>query len=186
MDDFYISKVRDGDHKSFRYLVDKYKDRSFSLALGIVKDSQLAADVVQESFINAFKGLRTFEGRSGFATWFYKIVVNESLKHITKNKSFRNFVDAEFPDNSTTVDNEAISLMKLNDQKKYVNETLDEMESRDSLVLRLHYLDDLKLSDIADIVGINENNVKIILFRARNEFLIILQRKLKSEIHSLI
>ena len=71
-----IERIKEGDTSHFRILVDKYKDVSFSLACSILKNEQDAEDALQESFIKAFKGLKSFSYKSAFSTWFYMIVIN--------------------------------------------------------------------------------------------------------------
>ena len=76
MDESYIQKVLNGDIKSFRYFVDKYKHLLFSTSMRIIKDEQIAEEAVQDAFLKAFQGLNGFKGKSKFSTWLYKIVVN--------------------------------------------------------------------------------------------------------------
>ena len=89
MDEIYIQKVLEGDINSFRYLVDRYKDMSFSIAISILKDENEAEDAIQDAFIKAFNSLRGFRNRSKFSTWLYRIVVNESLARTRRKKHLR-------------------------------------------------------------------------------------------------
>ena len=71
-----IERARAGDHEAFRVLVERYQDRAFRLALRVLRDEELARDVVQEGFLNAYRSLDRFEGRSNFFTWLYRVIMN--------------------------------------------------------------------------------------------------------------
>ena len=86
MDDYYIKKILGGDISSFKYFIKEHKDMAFTLAMSIVKDDYKAQEVVQDSFIRAFQHLKSFNQKSSFKTWLYRIVVNESFRHLKKMK----------------------------------------------------------------------------------------------------
>src|SRR5664279_767345 len=87
MDDIYIQKVLKGDTDAFRFLIKKYKDIGYSLAMSVVKDEFTAQDVLQASFVIAFSKLSTFKGNSKFSTWLYRIIINEAFNAIRKRKN---------------------------------------------------------------------------------------------------
>ncbi|UCG28276.1 MAG: sigma-70 family RNA polymerase sigma factor [Bacteroidales bacterium] len=86
MDELYIDKVLNGDIDAFRYFVQQYKDMAFTIAVSILKQEFDAKDAVQDAYITAFRKLRSFKGKSKFSTWFYRIVINGSLKHRKKQR----------------------------------------------------------------------------------------------------
>ena len=83
-DDEYIRRVLSGESNAFRFLIEMYKDMAFNIAVSIVKDDQFAEEVVQDSFLKAFNGLKSFQNKSKFKSWFYRIVVNESFQRFKK------------------------------------------------------------------------------------------------------
>ena len=87
MDELYIQQVLQGDINSYRYLVEKYKNMAFTIARGITGADLVAEEVVQDGFLKAFQNLKKFKRKAKFSTWFYKIVVNESLKRARKKKT---------------------------------------------------------------------------------------------------
>ena len=96
MDELYIRKVLEGDPEAFRYFLKNYKDMAFHVALSIVKDAYYAEEVVQDAFMKAFKGLKSFKGSAKFKTWFYRIVINEAFQRLRKIKrEMVSFVPAE-------------------------------------------------------------------------------------------
>ena len=71
-----VARVKAGDHDAFRHLVERHSRSVFRLAYRLTGHEQDAEDVVQETFLRAFRELRRFEARSSFATWLYRITVN--------------------------------------------------------------------------------------------------------------
>ena len=74
-----IRAARSGDHAAFESLVRRYSERAYRAAYRVVRDSDMAEEVLQEALIKAYKGLARFEFRSSFYTWLYRIVVNLAL-----------------------------------------------------------------------------------------------------------
>jgi RNA polymerase sigma factor (sigma-70 family) len=185
MDNACIQRVLEGDINSFKYLVDKYKDMSFSIAMSVLKDKDEAQDAIQDSFIKAFKNLKSFRRESKFSTWFYKIVVNESLSRIRTKKHERTQYVDEYKDQESHVSETVLNLAN-DEQKKYINKVLNIMESRESLLLRLFYLNENNLNEIQEITGLSSANIRVILHRARKNFYDLLKTELKEEINSLL
>lgn len=71
-----VARVKAGDHDAFRHLVERHSRSVFRLAYRLTGHEQDAEDVVQETFLRAFREIRRFEARSSFATWLYRITVN--------------------------------------------------------------------------------------------------------------
>ncbi|MGD0756386.1 MAG: sigma-70 family RNA polymerase sigma factor [Bacteroidales bacterium] len=173
MDEIYIQRILEGDHQAFRQLIAKYKDMAYSIAMSVVKDEFYAEEVIQLSFLIAFNKLSSFKGIAKFSTWFYRIVINESFKILKKNKTeFIDFVDT-IPDISNDKSQEIFNL-ELDDQKYYINEALKRMSPKESLALRLFYLDQNSLEEICSITGWTLSSIKVILFRARTDLKYIL------------
>src|SRR5918911_1873700 len=74
-----LAKARQGDSEAFRALVEQHSRRAFQLAYRMTGNEQDAEDVVQESFIRAYRQLGRFESRANFGTWLYRIVANCSV-----------------------------------------------------------------------------------------------------------
>lgn len=170
MDDDYIVRVCNGDTESFRYFLSKYKDMAFSVAVSIVKDENIAEEVVQDAFLNAFKGLKSFNRKSKFSTWFYRIVTNEAFKSLKKLKrEFLSFVEYH---NHEIVDEDILLSLQEDEQTYCINEALKKLPPNESLALRLFYLQEGSIKEVREITGWSESKVKVTLFRARkNMFL---------------
>jgi RNA polymerase sigma-70 factor (ECF subfamily) len=84
-----VARAREGDHAAFRVLVERYQGRAYRLALRVLRDEEQAQDVVQDAFLKAYGSLARFEGRSGFYTWLYRIVMNLCLDRKRRDRSDR-------------------------------------------------------------------------------------------------
>lgn len=170
MDSVYIRKVLDGSTENFRYFIQKYKDQAFSVAVSVVKNEFDAEEVVQEAFIKAFQNLKSFQGKSEFKTWFYRIVINEAFKKIKKSK-----IEITLANGQTLPDVEDISEtfkgLTCDEQKALVTESLKKIPPNESLSLRLFYLEGNSIAEICSLTGWSDANVKVILHRARKHLL---------------
>lgn len=171
MDDFYIDKVLNGDKQAFRYFVREYKDIAYNLAISIVKNAHNAEDVVQESFIKAFKNLQSFKRNAKFSSWLYRIVVNEAFMCLRKNK-----IDFAKIEDQT----ERLPLDETEECEKgvLVQKAILLLNPNEALVLNLFYLEEKKIKEIANITGCSVSNVKILLHRARKNIRKLLNEKL--------
>ena len=163
MDEQYIRRVIEGDTNAFRFIISKYKDMSFSIAISIVKSDLTAEEAVQDAFVKAFQNLRKFKFKSKFSTWLYKIVVNEAYDEGDSLKGLNEF-----------------------EQREIINSTLKQMPSSESLVLRLFYLEEYSIAEVKEVTGLNNSNVKVILHRARKRFYSVLEKSLKHELRTIL
>ena len=85
-DNQIIESILKGNHSDYALLIDRYKDRAFSLLKRILKDEMDAEEALQDSFLKAFNSLKDFRMEAKFSTWFYKIVYNTALTVITRKK----------------------------------------------------------------------------------------------------
>ena len=184
-DQFYIQKVIEGDSESFRFLIDRYKDKAFSVAFSVLRNQLFTEDVVQEAFIKAFRKIDTFRGDAMFSTWLMRIVVNESIKVLRRKKmeieGHKRMVDVNEP-----VINGSIKLLQEQEQRVFIDKTMEQMPQREALVIQLFYLNDLSLKEMEDVMKINPAHIKVLLYRARKRFYNILKDELKHELSTII
>ena len=137
----------------------------------MVKDEHHAADVVQEAFVKAYLMLDSFKGEATFATWFYRIVVNEAFMDLRKRKNkILSLEETDWSPVSKRHDSDTEEF-----RKYYINEILKRMDSRESLALRLFYLEELSVKEITAVTGWSQSKVKVVLHRGRVNFKEMLQ-----------
>lgn len=178
MDESCIRQILEGDSEAFRQIITKYKDMAYSLAMSVIKNEFYAEEILQSSFLIAYAKLSTFKGNSKFSTWFYRIVINESFKYAKKHKT--EFIDfVENPPEIPIEFENAILKLEADDQRYFINEALKKISPKESLVLRLFYLNENSIEEIASVTGWSTSNIKVILHRARTN----LKLKLTSVYH---
>ncbi len=184
MEKQYLQQVLNGNKEAFRYLVEMHQDGAWAVALSVVKDEFAARDILQESFLKAFRNLKSFKFKSKFSTWLHRIVINEALKHINKQKQHRPAEGNpdEFEQNEI---NEAIELLKQEDQKYFLDMALKQMPAAESLILTLFYLEENSLDEIQGVTGYSISKVKVLLHRGRKRMYMLLKLLLNRDIKTL-
>ena len=172
----YIQQIIAGDVSRFAWFVDTYKDMAFSIAARILGNDQDAEEVVQDSFLQAYRSLRSFKGNSKFSTWLYRIVVNGSLNRLQKKRGV--YEDIELVAEQVAVVESSYQGLTSQDQVKFINLAMERLRPEDRLILTLYYLEEQSLGEIAEITGDPKENVKMRLHRARNRMYGVLSRLL--------
>lgn len=165
----YVKQVLSGNTSVFSYFVETYQEMAITIAYRICGNLQDAEDVVQESFVKAYRNLHSFRADSKFSTWLYRIVYNTAIT-LTKSKMWANSCETDIENASHLSNNQADSNIEHLERQEMVGEILQKMPKGDALLLTLYYMEDNPIKDIANITGLNEPNVKVKLFRARKLF----------------
>ena len=90
-----IERARSNDYAAYETLYRLHVGRVFALCLRLLNDHDLAEDMTQEAFIQAWKSLTKFRGDSAFGSWLYRIATNTVLSQMHKQKPFKNSLDAD-------------------------------------------------------------------------------------------
>ena len=167
-DQFYLDKILDGDPASYAFLVNKYKDMVYSIAIKILRDADDAQDLAQECFITAYQQLHKYQGRSKFSTWLYTIVYRAAVTQLRQNKLDTTFIGDSVNEVSDSANNQFDQL-----QSKQVGQqvriAIDRLPQTEALLVTLYYINDLPIKEIQEITGLFKSNIKIKLFRARKK-----------------
>lgn len=170
-----LEALKAGDRAEFARLVDLHSPKIYRVALKIVSDPQDAEDILQETFLKAFRSLPTFEGRSSLSTWLYRIAVNESFMHLRKKSLNLISIDDEMDSNDEATEPVEITdwccLPESELQSAEARKFLDQAVARLSPALRavfiLRDIEGLPVKETAEALGLNEPVVKTRLLRAR-------------------
>ena len=182
-DIYYINLIIEGNTNAFSILVDRYKDLVFSLALKMVKNREEAEEVAQDTFIKVFKSLSKFKGDSKFSTWIYKVTYNTCLDRLKKQKREQQVVSIdEFNTNQIKSIDNALDKMENEEREKAIQDCIQLLPADDAFLLTLFYFEEQSLEEIAKVIGLTANNVKVKLFRSRKKLTSILKEKLEPEI----
>jgi RNA polymerase sigma-70 factor (ECF subfamily) len=160
-----VDRILSSDHHAFQNLYEKYYDRVYAIAKGILLESEEAHDAVQEIFTLVYKNLARFDRRSKFSTWLFRIAVNRSIQQARKLKFKKR--QAEFDSYIETIPD---SDPPAEDMDPRIGHTMAKIHPNDRAILTLFYWDELSLQEIADSIGCSANAAKTRLFRARERF----------------
>jgi len=169
-----VELAKQGDKEALSKLVNKYSERIYNLALRILRNREEAEDVLQETFITVLEKLYSFDGRSSFFTWIYRIATNASLMRLRKKKLvFQQISDdpdfQESVESRVFVDWSQDPSVHLFDRetKKKLDAAINELSDIYRSVFILRDIEGLSIKETSAILNISEENVKIRLRRAR-------------------
>ena len=182
-DNFYIQKILKGNLPSFEILVEKHKGMAYTLALRIAKNQEDAEEIAQDAFLKAYNSLNSFKQESKFTTWFYKIIYNTAISRFRK-KHIESFSmdDLSIKDSIHEEYDDGLNIMHLKERKKIVSDAISRLKEDEGLVMTLFYLGENTIKEIEEITGFTNSNIKILLYRGRNNLLFELKKILKEEI----
>ncbi|MBS6009836.1 MAG: RNA polymerase sigma factor RpoE [Haemophilus parahaemolyticus] len=168
-----VEKAQQGDKKAFNLLVVRYQNRVAGLLTRYVSRDDIP-DIVQESFIKAYRSLASFRGESAFYTWLYRIAVNTAKNHLTAlgrrpPKEDILAEDAESYDAGTQL-READTpenLVLSNELKRVVFETIENLPEELKMAITLREIEGLSYEEIAEVMSCPVGTVRSRIFRAR-------------------
>lgn len=182
-DQYYIDATIAGDVQAFASLVDRYKHMVYTLAMKIVKHTEEAEEISQDVFLKVFQVLNTFKGDSKFSTWLYKIAYYRSLDYLKKQKRQLNTssIDSEIEFHLPSIEG-VLDQFEVQERKQAIKRAIDKLPEADAVVITLHYFEELSLKEIAEVMNMEANTVKVRLFRSRKRLAVILKNELEPEI----
>lgn len=162
-----IESVKRGNQADYSLLIDRYKDKAFSLLRRMLKNEMDAEEVLQDCFLKAYNSLQNFRQDSKFSTWFYKIVYNSALTTLAgkKRQIEREMSSIEDHFDLGEYDNEVYS--NAENCEQYVLNMVDKLPPRHALVLILFYIDNMSMNEISQVMDLSLVNVKVLLHRSR-------------------
>jgi len=171
-----LDALRRGDEAAFEQLVREQGGRMLATARRLLNDEDAARDAVQDAFLSAFRAIATFSGTAKLSTWLHRIVVNAALMKIRsrRRKSEESIDDLlpRFDEHGEWVSGMATGdtpgdLFERRETRQMVRGCIDRLPDSYRVVLLLRDIEDLDTEEVADLLGITPNAVKIRLHRAR-------------------
>jgi RNA polymerase sigma-70 factor (ECF subfamily) len=173
--DFSLDALKAGDPEEIRRFVEANSEAVYRLALRMLGDAQDAEDVLQETFVKALRGLKSFEGRSSLSTWLFRIATNEALMLLRKKKPETVSIDAEREDEEGQL--EPIQLVDWccmpehellsGESKQHMEAAIQKLSPALRAVFELRDIEGLSVKETADVLAVSEAVVKTRLLRAR-------------------
>ena len=170
-DNEIIDKIRHGEKHHYARLIDRYKDKAFTLAVRMLKNRQDAEEAAQDAFIRAYNALGKFEGTAKFGTWYYRILYNVCLTRLGKKKEDIQSIDYDDEREYDAVGtlSQAFHEMELEtkDMIGIVKNIIETLPGKYASILSLFYFQELSHGEICEVTELPLGTVKVHLFRAR-------------------
>jgi RNA polymerase sigma factor (sigma-70 family) len=164
-----IEGCKQGDALSYKTLYNQYAKAMYNTALRIVDNSADAEDILQESFVDAFRFLENFQNRSTFGAWLKRIVVNKSINKVKRNRHF--IVDIEQTNAWIAPDEELLDEAAYAFRIEEVKKAIQQLPDGYRTILCLHLMEDYKHDEIAVMLGISSSTVRTQYIRAKAKLL---------------
>ena len=171
-----LEALKAGNREAFAQLVDETSAHIYRVALQILGDDQDAEDVLQETYIKAFRALPDFEGRSSLTTWLYRIAVNEALMLVRKRKPQPISVEESTPFDAEA-ESEGMEIVDFcclpegellsSESRRFLDQAVQNLPENLRVVFVMRDLEGLSIQETAEALNLSENNVKTRLLRAR-------------------
>ena len=171
-DEAAVASVKSGDTDAFRTLVERHSRSVFRLAYRMIGNEQDAEDVVQESFLRAFRQLQYFDGRASFRTWLYRIVANCSLDVLRKNsrsrQSFSGSDDGmnDFLLSVPATDPTPDRIAQSSQMREHLDAAMQTLTPTERSAFVLRHFEGLSIEDISGILACGPVAARHSIFRA--------------------
>jgi RNA polymerase sigma-70 factor (ECF subfamily) len=169
-----VCRAQAGDKEAFEELVRRHQHRVFAVAGGILRRREDVEDIAQQVFVKAYFSLKRFDQRAAFSTWLYKITVNECWDLLRKKKVRPLLYESDLSEEQAQqfsaaerLDSGAQDVSDKLQVQQQVENLLQGLDERDRMMLILKEVEGFAIEEIAEILDLNENTVKVRLFRAR-------------------
>lgn len=171
-----VRRVQAHDEIAFREVVEKYQAKVFSIIYGILRNHNDAEDIAQQVFAKIYFSIKNFDFRSSLLTWIYKITVNECYDYLRKKRVRKLVYESDFSEedalrmeNNETATEQATPVDIRLAQRDLVIKLLDKLSEDDRTLLLLKEVEGHSVEELSQMTGMNENTIKVKLFRARQK-----------------
>jgi RNA polymerase sigma-70 factor, ECF subfamily len=169
-----VRRAQGEDQEAFEELVRRHQHRVFAVAGGILRRREDVEDIAQQVFVKAYFSLKKFDQRAAFSTWLYKITVNECWDMLRKKKVRPLVYESDLSEEQARQvivaeekDGGGPDISDRLEARERVERLLAGLDERDRLMLILKEVEGFAVEEIAEVLNLNANTVKVRLFRAR-------------------
>jgi RNA polymerase sigma-70 factor (ECF subfamily) len=178
-----VRRVQVADQMAFREIVERYQSKVFSIIHGIVRQRNDVEDIAQQVFAKVYLSLRNFDFRSSLITWIYKITVNECFDYLRKRKVRKLVYESDLSEdevrrveNSEPPVNRQVPADADLARRDFVVKLLAKVSEEERMLLMMKEVEGYSVEELASQTGMNENTIKVKLFRARQKLVRAAQR----------
>ena len=182
-----IGAVLNGNQQAYAQIVERYQNYVYTLVLRYVKSREDAEEVAQDIFIKAYKALADFKGASKFSTWLYTITTTTCISFLRKKKLETHSLDNEKVMEAAENRDSGMNANQIEQKSKVtmVNNAINLLSPDDAEIITLFYKGEQTLEEIAQVLGIEANAVKVRLHRARTRLKEKMQKHFAAEVRDI-
>jgi RNA polymerase sigma-70 factor (ECF subfamily) len=179
-----VRRAQSEDQEAYEELVRRHQHRVFAVAGGILRRREDVEDIAQQVFVKAYFSLKRFDQRAAFSTWLYKITVNECWDLLRKKKVRPLVYEADLSEEqsrqieaSEAKGKTAPDVSERLETRERVEQLLEGLDERDRLMLVLKEVEGFSIEEVAEVLNLNANTVKVRLFRARRRIVTLAAKR---------
>lgn len=163
-----IESVKKGNQADYYILVERYKNKAFTMLKRMLKNDFEAEEILMDAFLKAYNNLGSFKFESKFSTWFYKIAYNTALSRISNSKRIIETQMASIDDVNYLESNYNADEYVSESSAELVQKVVNQLPEKNAAVITMFYLEEMTIEQISDVLNLSAANVKVILHRSRN------------------
>jgi RNA polymerase sigma factor (sigma-70 family) len=170
-----IREIKSGDAGAFEELFGTFKDRVFNTALGYMQNREDAEEITQDVFVEVYRSIERFKGKSSIGTWIYRITVNKSLdriKHRKRKKRFA-FLTSLFDSESGELIHQPVEFnhpgieAESKERAKYLFDAVNRLPENQRTVFILTELEGLSHAEAGEVINKTAKAIESLLRRAK-------------------
>jgi RNA polymerase sigma-70 factor (ECF subfamily) len=171
-----VRRVQAKDEMAFREIVERYQSKVFSIIYGILRNHNDAEDISQQVFAKIYFSIQSFDFRSSLLTWIYKITVNECYDYLRKKRVRKLVYESDFSEedalhmeNTGSAADAAPGIDQTLASRDLAMKLLAKISDEDRNLILLKEVEGHSVEELSQMTGMNENTIKVKLFRARQK-----------------
>ncbi len=171
-----VRRCQAGDEDAFRQIVEKHQSKVFGIIYRIVRNRNDAEDIAQHVFSKIYLSIKGFDFRSSLITWVYKITVNECYDYLRKAKVRKLVYESDLgEDDQRSMENSQLGMDRRvridvkTEKRDYLMKILSKVSEEERVLLIQKEVEGRTVQELAETTGLNENTIKVKLFRARQK-----------------
>lgn len=174
---YIITSILAGKTEEYAYFLDTYGQPFFSLIVRMVNSEEDAEELTQDTFMKAFEHLSSFNGKSNFSTWIYRIAYNTALSFLRKKNVEQTVIDDnQWNRISDTQIDDALN-NESEEQIEKLQQALTKLTAEERALVTLFYEEEHSIQELAQILNLNEGNIKVKLHRLRKKLYVLMQKE---------
>jgi RNA polymerase sigma-70 factor, ECF subfamily len=173
-----IQRILDGETSLFSVLLKRYQRPVHALIRQIVPCREDAEELTQDVFVKVFRKLDTFKGGSSLSTWLYRIAYNTAISATRKQKVF--FPDFDEKDLNNIPDEAVDELLEKEDDEEKIlrlEAATEQLNPEDRALISLYYTEEKSVSEVAEILELSPENIKVKLYRVRKKIVLLINKE---------